>query len=163
MLSDGMQQKINIIPKGNKNKIKIKLYGGFKMNMNEFVKRNNIKINVEWAERNPNMINDAWSKTANHYKTTLKKDKKQLTVYFSMGSALTNEPTAEEVIDSLAMDGSVYLNNDSFENFCGEFGYDEDSRKAEKLYNTILKQAEKTEKFLGNELFNQLVYDVERL
>jgi len=31
MLSDGMQQKINIIPKGNKNKIKIKLYGGFKM------------------------------------------------------------------------------------------------------------------------------------
>jgi len=133
------------------------------MTMREFVKKNKIRINVEWAERNPSMIEDAWSRTANHYKTILKKDNKQLTVYFSMGSALTNEPTAEEVLNSLALDGSVYLNNDSFENFCSEFGYDEDSRKAEKLYNTILKQAEKTEKFLGTELFNQLVYDVERL
>lgn len=133
------------------------------MTMNEFVKRNNIKINVEWAERNPNMIEDAWSKTANHYKTTLKKDKKQLTVYFSMGSALTEEPTAEEVLNSLAIDGSVYLNNNSFEDFCSDFGYDEDSRTAEKTYNTIIKQAEKTEKFLGKELFNQLVYDVEQL
>ena len=133
------------------------------MTMNEFVKRNNIKIGVEWAEKNPNMIEDAWSKTANHYKTILKKDNKQLTVYYSMGSALTNEPTAEEVLNSLALDGSVYLNNNSFEDFCSEFGYDEDSRKAEKTYNTILKQAEKTEKFLGTELFNQLVYDVEQL
>jgi hypothetical protein len=134
-----------------------------KMTIKEFVKKNKIRINVEWAERNPNMIDDAWSRTANHYKTTLKKDKKQLTVYFSMRSALTDEPTAEDVLDSLAMDGSVYLNNDSFEDFCGEFGYDENSRKAKKIYNTILKQAEKTEKFLGTELFNQLVYDVEGL
>jgi len=28
----------------------------------------------------------------------------------------------------------------TFENFCGDFGYDEDSRKAEKIYKSVLKE-----------------------
>lgn len=34
----------------------------------------------------------------------------------------------------------------SFDSFCSEFGYDTDSRQAEKIYNACLKSGEKAEK-----------------
>lgn len=131
--------------------------------MKEFVKENNIRINVEYADRNPNMSDDDWSRSAFHYKTVLKRKNKQMTVYFSKGSALTEEPTVEEVLNSIAMDSVSYLNGDSFEDFCSEFGYDTDSRRAEKTYNAVIRQGEKAENFLGSKLMMELVFETEYL
>lgn len=129
-------------------------------NTKNFIQENNIKIESEWVENNPHMEN---SQNMNNYKVTLRFNKRQLTTYFSMGMALTGEPTAHEVVDCLAMDSYTYINEEDFKEFCSNFGYNEDSRKDYKLYNSIISQSKKLEKFLGKELFLSLVNDYERL
>ena len=44
-------------------------------------------------------------------------------------------PTAYDVLACLTKSDP-----DTFENFCYEYGYDEDSRKAEKIYNAVLDE-----------------------
>ena len=44
-------------------------------------------------------------------------------------------PTAYDVLACLTKSDP-----DTFENFCSEYGYDEDSRKAEKIYNAVLDE-----------------------
>ena len=93
---------------------------------------------------------DEWQKKAHPYTVTLKYDKRQMTIPFFMGSALTHEPTDTDVIPCLLADYSVV--NESFEDFCMNFGYDEDSRKAEKIYNQCQKNGKKLEKLFGSDL-----------
>lgn len=40
---------------------------------------------------------------------------------------------------------------ETFENFCSEYGYDEDSRKAEDIYRAVVKEWHKVEKFFTSE------------
>lgn len=40
----------------------------------------------------------------------------------------------------------------TFENFCSEFGYDEDSRKAEKIYKAVLKEWAGVKRVFGDVL-----------
>jgi hypothetical protein len=44
--------------------------------------------------------------------------------------------------------------NDSFENFCSEFGYDQDSRTAEKIYRKCKKQLEKLQKIYDGDIYD---------
>lgn len=50
------------------------------------------------------------------------------------------QPILDEVLYSLLMDADV-LNYATFEEWAGEFGYEEDSRSAEKVYQACLKIA----------------------
>lgn len=47
------------------------------------------------------------------------------------------EPTLYDILTCLTK-----YDVGTFENFCSEFGYDEDSRKAEKTYNAVVKEYE---------------------
>lgn len=69
-------------------------------------------------------------------------------VKFNLGNAPFPNPTMREVLESLSLDSEVknYL---SFENWAKEYGYDEDSIKAEKTYKACQKTAESLAKILG--------------
>ena len=82
-------------------------------------------------------------------------------VPFSQGSAHTQEPTASDVLECLASDASGVDNAQSFDDWCAEYGYDNDSRKAEKTYKTCQRQADNLRNFLGNENFETLLYGVQ--
>jgi hypothetical protein len=125
------------------------------------IKEDKIRIEAEYSDNNPNMADETWQ--ANHYKVLLKKGNKQLTTYFSMGMAHTQEPTAEDVLDSLAMDASGIENARSFDDWCANYGYDTDSRKAEKTFKACEKQAEKLKVFLGEELYKEYLFNTESL
>lgn len=43
-------------------------------------------------------------------------------------------PSLPEVLHSLLLDGSAHFDHQSFEDWAGEFGYDADSREAERIY-----------------------------
>ena len=49
-----------------------------------------------------------------------------------------------------------------FEDWCSDFGYDADSRKAEKTFKVCEHQAKRLRSFLGDSLYKQLLYDTER-
>ncbi len=71
------------------------------------------------------------------------------------GFRLPKTPKPWDVLYSLCSDAT--LGNTSFKEFCSEFGYDEDSRKAERIHKQCAKMTVKLKEFLGDkfELFCQ--------
>lgn len=134
--------------------------------MKHFVSTYGISSKAEWVDRSPNMAaDDEWNRSANHYKVTLisRKLKSQITTHFSMGSAHTKAPEAEDVLNALASDSSSIENNADFESWAREFGYDTDLRKAEKTFKACLKQAEELKRFLGEDAYKELLWETESL
>ena len=120
------------------------------MTAKEFVKKHNITATNEWSARNPHMEE---SHRMNNYKTTLhiKDDegRRRFTLYYSKGLLLEGEPTAEEVIETLALDTS-YIEY-GLEDFISNLGYE--YPRGKKVFETIEKQAQKLYRFLGNKKF----------
>ena len=85
-----------------------------------------------------------------------------MTVPFSQGAAHTMPPTAADVLDCMASDSAEVENADSFDDWAPEYGYDADSRKAERVYTACVKQADKLEALLGDEDYSALLWDIER-
>lgn len=74
----------------------------------------------------------------NHYRVLVKRGNKDMTVFYSMGPAYTSEPDAEDVFNSLLMDTSD-IEDCSFEEWAENYGYDTDSRRAERCYEECQK------------------------
>lgn len=91
---------------------------------------------------------EGFGRGAHPYQVTLKFKGRRLTTPFFMGAALTEEPSAADVLACLTSD--VGAGEMSFESFCGEFGYDVDSRRAEKTWKACVKIAPKVRHFLGD-------------
>lgn len=133
----------------------------------QFVKDNRISMTAEWADRNPHMDDSA---NMDHWKVTLRrgesgKSKKRyaMTTYFSQGYGHNGkEPKVTSVLDCLASDSSSIENARSFEDWANDFGYDTDSRKAEKTFKTCEHQAKRLKNFLGDDLYEQLLWHTER-
>lgn len=97
-----------------------------------------------------------WQQTATGYKVTLKFEGRQMTVDFWCGS-LHPVPTAFDVMYCLVSDASRVINGESFEDWASCYGYETDSREAEKTYKAVKAQTKKLEKFLLDS-FEDVVY-----
>lgn len=58
-------------------------------------------------------------------------------------------PDAGDVLDSLRMDASTPEHCPTFRDFCADYGYDEDSRKAEQTYRACMESAARMQSWLG--------------
>ncbi len=63
------------------------------------------------------------------------------------------QPKKEDVFHSLVMDAQA--GEETFEDFCANFGYDEDSRKAFKVWETCRDQGKEFRKLVGD-LFEEI-------
>ena len=103
-----------------------------------------------------NLNNKEW-KEANHYLCVIKTrptaniKSRQYTTYYSMGYGLQGTPKLTELLECLAMDINGLENARNFEDWCAEYGYDTDSRNAEKMFRTIEKQAQDLKNFFKYE------------
>lgn len=123
--------------------------------LQKFCAENKIRAKVESADDNPNM--DAKDKRSmNHYRVTLRRGDRRMTVPFSTGMGWTREPDAADVLNCLISDASGFLSACDFEDWCSEYGYDTDSRRAERTFKLIDKQTTKVRNFLG-ELWDDAV------
>ncbi len=87
--------------------------------------------------------------TRDIYSCILKRGKLSHKIKFGQsinGSEKGEKPTAYDILSCL----QKYDTGD-FENFCGDFGYDSDSRKAEKTYNAVRKEYEALAKMYSEE------------
>jgi hypothetical protein len=106
-----------------------------------------LKMTVKYgAKENPEFKNsDGWT-------VTLRNGTKRMTFPFYVGSGHNGaEPKINDVMDCLLSDASGYENSRDFEEWCSEYGYDTDSRKAEKIYKACEKEFEKLKNFLGDD------------
>jgi hypothetical protein len=88
----------------------------------------------------------------------------RMTLTFSKGIGHHGaEPTVTEVLGCLASDASGVENaGGDFEEWCSEYGYDTDSRTAERIFKACQHQANRLKSFLGDEAFEQLLWHTER-
>jgi hypothetical protein len=126
-----------------------------------FVVKHKIGMHAVAVTANPHMVSD---QPMRHWLCRFNKPGKgKMQVYFSMGMGLKGAPCAADVLDCLALDAAGVGDGQSFEDWCSEYGYDTDSRKAEKTYTVCKKQAEELKAFLGTEAYSQLLWNTERL
>jgi hypothetical protein len=110
--------------------------------MRSRVRQDNVRITSKMTEK------PGWADFGEYwYKVTLRRKGRQLTIPFGMGAALTHEPTAEEVLESLASDASSA--DQSFEDWASDYGHDTDSRTAEFTFRQVQAQTAKLKRFLG--------------
>lgn len=147
--------------------------------LTEFCKVHRITMKPVWVDKNPHMLDramDHWkvrfqrtwdSPTEYHKRATGERVHPTyhdwMTMYFSMGYGHNGaEPTAEQVLDCLASDASS-VDGQTFEGWARDLGYDEDSRSAERIYSACERGAARLRRFLGDALYEQLLYGTERL
>lgn len=129
--------------------------------IDDFIKENKISIHCEYSDSNPSM-SELESSRMNHYKVTLKRKYKlkgnhldsrygfkRITLFFSQGVGIDGEPKVDNVLDCLK---SEYLASlDSFNDFCDEFGYSNDSIRSKKTYDACVKNGKKLQKFFNDD------------
>jgi hypothetical protein len=126
----------------------------------EFIRQNKISLSAVYTDANA-LMNDT---RMDHWKCVFRSGKRRMTVTFSKGPGHNGaEPTAEEVLDCLASDASGVQNARSFDDWCSEYGYDTDSRKAEKIYKACVRQSAELLNLLGQTGYDTLLWNTERL
>lgn len=99
-------------------------------------------------------MNDEWKEKANKWQVKLVYFGKEFVTDFYMGSGLVDKmnrlkkPTKKDILFSMMMDD---VSNMNFNDFCNEFGYDNDSRKALKIYEGCQKETEVYYNMFDNE------------
>ena len=122
------------------------------MKLQQFIDRHNLTLTATRTDRNPGMPDFE----GDHWKSTLKRPGHRMTLVFSKGYGHRGEaPTCEEVLGTLRSD--LFYMDCSIEDFCSEVGFDPDSSKAERTFKALVRQNTKLHKFLGEDLFTELL------
>lgn len=82
------------------------------------------------------------------FSVTLRYQRRQMTLDFWQGVGIEREPDALGVLSCLLSD--AYAADQLFEEFCAEFGYDDDSRRAERTWRQCVAQTKKLRRLLGD-------------
>lgn len=124
---------------------------------NGFLASNHVKFKAAHADHNPNMAD---SENMDHWRVVFKLNRRTLTTYFSMGYGHNGkEPVAGDVIGCLVSDarGADYCR--SFEDWCGDYGYDPDSRKAERIFKACERTSKELKRFFADKFDDLLQCD----
>lgn len=118
---------------------------------NTLLKELGVKFIVKYLDHNFHFQDD--KHTRDIYETKFLRNGESFKVKF--GQSIVNngiEPTAYDVICCLTKNDPG-----TFEDFCSDFGYDNDSRKAHKTYKAVVKEWEKVSGFFTEDELNQLM------
>lgn len=131
---------------------------------NNFLIKNGITFKTTFIDYKPYFADDKESRDV--FKITFKRKrwtknnsgKQRLSFSLQFGQSLNNStmngenpPTVYDVLACLTK-----YEPGTFENFCADFGYDTDSRKAESIYKEVLKEWEKVSSFFSDKEMEEI-------
>ncbi|MCY8549330.1 hypothetical protein MOD25_05370 [Bacillus haynesii] len=99
---------------------------------------------------------DDWQRKTNHYRVIIGHNNKIIEVPFFTGQGWNREPDLKDVLFSLFMDAGGYKNALDFSDWCANYGYNDDSINAKKIYDTCGKIYEKLESMFNEKEYEQL-------
>lgn len=99
----------------------------------------NIEFNAKEIGTRPDDLMDDPRFEARNYELFISRENQFFVTYFSMGIGLNREPELLTVLDCLITD--AFAGAETFEDFCSEFGYDTDSRRAERTWKACQETA----------------------
>jgi hypothetical protein len=110
----------------------------------KFAKLHNIKLKINHSEYKKYFDDDKEQRYV--FNCTLTRNKKRYTFNFGQSiSAGNEEPTIYNILSTLTK-----YSPETFEFFCSNYGYNEDSRKAYKTYLAVCKEYEAMERLFGD-------------
>lgn len=119
-----------------------------------------IEINSVFKGDKEWKINSEYSKTQsnfNNHRVTVKHKGKQYSFDFWGSIAEPTIRTDQGNVFALYCSLSdAASGNEAFENFCGDFGYDPDSRTAERVYKACKRTLDKVERVFSCDLYELL-------
>lgn len=105
----------------------------------------NVKFKSEYLTHDYHFADD--KETRDIYRVTFQRGTSRFSLRFGQSLANTGEhPTPYDVLACIEKHDVG-----DFENFCSEFGYDINSRKAEKIYKAVCKEYEKVSRFFSSD------------
>ncbi len=127
--------------------------------MNASIRLKTLARNVKFGYRDGARLDwdkqDEWQHKANGYRCCLKYKGRKMAFDFWCGVGITSGPDKISCLDSLLSDAQA--GEQSFDEFCGDFGYDEDSIKARRTWKACQRMAKKVRALLGND-FDKFLY-----
>lgn len=82
---------------------------------------------------------------------------REMRTKFRQGMAHKQAPTLDEVMEALVTDARTVQDASTFEEWANDLGYDEDSRKAERIFKACRKVERDLRAFLGDEEFERVM------
>jgi len=107
-----------------------------------------VRLSVTYGAKLDHDRQSDWQRQANGYRCTLRYQGRRYSFDFWQGVGIASDPTAQVCLECLLSDAQA--GEQSFEEFCGEFGYDPDSRKAEATWKAWRKTAAGMRRLLGD-------------
>ena len=124
------------------------------MNMQEFIEEQGVTMTAERTSENPNRGD---SLNMDQWRCVLKRGHRRMTLTFSMGQGFNGEPpTVSDVLLCVQSDTASIEDTKGFEDWCDNYGYDPDSRRAERIYKACERQAKALKRFMG-EVFDEFM------
>ena len=104
---------------------------------------------------------------ADHFLCTMSTNRRSDAFYYSKGISLrvpsklaqgwhAVQPTISELLSCLVSDAHAVVDRSTSE-FCADMGYDDDSRKAHRIYKTIKRNTSKLRALVGAAAFRELM------
>ena len=142
--------------------------------LQEFIDEQEITAEVAGIDERTDGLTE-WGEGARHFRVTLHRELDTndgdewislAEVEFSQGSGWTTDPTAAEVLHAITSDVASmddYAGAGAFETWAEDYGYDSDSRRAERAFLAIRKQRADLLAWLGENRLDELIHRVSRI
>lgn len=124
----------------------------YQQQANKFATKHNVKLKINRTTYGKHFVEDKESRYI--FNCTLSRNVKRYTFNFGQSIAAGNvEPTMYDILATLTK-----YNPETFEDFCGEYGYNTDSIKALKTYKAVQRE------FNGvNRLFSDILEELQEI
>lgn len=118
----------------------------------DFIAQTALTLTAERIDERPDQEDSDRNKGARHFACRIHSTSRNfpMRITFSQGSAFKEDPTLEDILQCLHSDFAGFDPSVPFEDWADDYGYDTDSRKAERIYNTIDKQRTDFLRFVGD-------------
>lgn len=116
----------------------------------DFLEKTGVTMSVEFKENGKHFEDDKDNRDI--YTVKFKRGRRSFRVIF--GQSIANSGTPPTAYDVLACLQKYEVG--TFEDFCGEFGYDTDSKRSEKVYKAVVKEFDNVCKIWSDAEIEQL-------
>lgn len=120
----------------------------------DFLTKTKTTMTIKFLKHDKHFADDKTSRDI--FKVVMKRNNKQYS--FNFGQSInesngigTHKPTAYNILTCLQKHDVG-----TFENFCSAYGYDTDSRKAERTYNKVVREYNELKKLYNEDELNEM-------